>query len=731
MPTKKALLITSTALTLSLTGIGPINLIQKPITAQAAGTSNGALESALSSFTKSFEKNTKTGMIVNALIKDDINPLITSAYKDQVSYNNIAKNLFTTSASMIPYGGPILSTVLSLIWPGDLNPNQNPFELIKPQIENLIDEKISDYNQETLKTNFNAIKQNMKYLEQVLNKDTRSEDSSAAEARDRMRYIDQDFVRILELCKVKNLEVSSLPLYAQVAQAHLMFTKYVLSHKNQFGLAPENVTTYKNFLHQRINEYTNYVEKTYQDGLTKVTEKAEKMSDNEIYGPFSAGKGPDYYKYRATQKWNKINEYKRAMTLSALDFVALYPLADIDIYPGEIDTSQAYTREIHSDIVGQVASNRGNDENQVTTLDEINQKMKNREYPGTLNSVRLWTGDRVEALSESFTRPGGQQYSSSIVGNTSSTAPIRYLNIHSDDPITKMTARGQIALQRIGFGDENAHSENSFGVNLERGKNYSFDYEGQQLSDVKAFGMYKWPGFNSVDAIVSSFIPIDVSANNPLNSTAITQISSQKFTEKTGNICSVDEPLNGSNALEFNSKGSSLKYKITAADAGTYKVRYRARINADVDLQLNDQTATHISKKPETYGVYDGPTIHLQKGQNDITLTDVNGGNVGLDKIEFVPVDVKVGQNEQSDVYDATDVKVTYKDGVYKVDFPKGDFEDGRWAIIYINNQRSNSAIRHLETSGYDGNDRIRVTIEKNGQETTVVDRLMKDLPAN
>nr|ACG60020.1 Cry30-like protein [Bacillus thuringiensis] len=118
-----------------------------------------------------------------------------------------------------------------------------------------------------------------------------------------------------------------LSLYAQTANIDLIlfqrgakygdeWAKYARNQPIPFKTSRE----YYASLIEKIKTYTNDIAGTYRNGLNKI-KNIQNIS------------------------WDTFNEYRRGMTLSALDLVALFPNYDICIYP--IQTKTELTRKIY------------------------------------------------------------------------------------------------------------------------------------------------------------------------------------------------------------------------------------------------------------------------------------------------------------------------------------------------------------------------------------------------
>ncbi|TKI75703.1 insecticidal delta-endotoxin Cry8Ea1 family protein, partial [Bacillus mycoides] len=132
-------------------------------------------------------------------------------------------------------------------------------------------------------------------------------------------------------------EILLLPTYAQAANLHLLllrdFVQYKEIWKNE--LRTENVESelispsfdYEGRFKEQLAEHINHCIFWYEAGL------------NQIKGSGTS-----------TENWLKFNKFRREMTLSVLDIIAIFPTYDFEKYPSP--THVELTREIYTDPVG-------------------------------------------------------------------------------------------------------------------------------------------------------------------------------------------------------------------------------------------------------------------------------------------------------------------------------------------------------------------------------------------
>ncbi|TKI82120.1 insecticidal delta-endotoxin Cry8Ea1 family protein, partial [Bacillus mycoides] len=130
-------------------------------------------------------------------------------------------------------------------------------------------------------------------------------------------------------------QVSFLPLFAVAANFHLLLLRDASVYGKLWGMSDEYIKDYysgKNGQLNKTKEYTNYAVTVYREGLEKSKKVAVSNSDNF--------------------NWENYNQYRRSMTLTVLDVIALFPTYDNHIY--NKSTKVELTRDVYTDLISYI-----------------------------------------------------------------------------------------------------------------------------------------------------------------------------------------------------------------------------------------------------------------------------------------------------------------------------------------------------------------------------------------
>ncbi|PFV51279.1 hypothetical protein COL00_13695 [Bacillus cereus] len=125
--------------------------------------------------------------------------------------------------------------------------------------------------------------------------------------------------------RVQGFETSLLSTYAQAANLHLAFLRDGVQFGTEWGLDPTTVDRYYGYLTANTASYTNYCVRWYDKGLSDL---------------------------RTTNNWNKYNNFRRDMTIMAMDLVSLWPTYDPKRYP--TFTKSQLTRTVYTPWIGHI-----------------------------------------------------------------------------------------------------------------------------------------------------------------------------------------------------------------------------------------------------------------------------------------------------------------------------------------------------------------------------------------
>lgn len=147
--------------------------------------------------------------------------LYKDAHKNEVSWNNTFKNLTVAVTALIPYGGSFVSSIIGVIWPDEVIDNDNQTTNIMDQFADLMNEKIENYDRQSIKVLLKAMQHELKLLEASLNGKSISDsyygsDSPEEHNRSRARIIHSNFKALILQCSKEGYEEPELPLYTAV-----------------------------------------------------------------------------------------------------------------------------------------------------------------------------------------------------------------------------------------------------------------------------------------------------------------------------------------------------------------------------------------------------------------------------------------------------------------------------------------------------------------------------------
>ncbi|HHK5542556.1 hypothetical protein COC60_06505 [Bacillus thuringiensis] len=206
--------------------------------------------------------------------------LYKDAHKNEVSWNNTFKNLTVAVTALIPYGGSFVSAMIGVIWPDEVIDNDNQATNIMDQFADLMNEKIENYDRQSIKVALKALQHELKLLDASLNGKSISEsyygsDSPEEHNRSRARIIHSKFKDLILQCSKEGYEEPELPLYTAVATTHILFLRCIEKH----GLGPRlqfHNSSYNEFmkdLKEFPDKYIKHIKETYPQGSSKLSKE--------------------------------------------------------------------------------------------------------------------------------------------------------------------------------------------------------------------------------------------------------------------------------------------------------------------------------------------------------------------------------------------------------------------------------------------------------------------------
>ncbi|MBW3496885.1 hypothetical protein [Bacillus sp. FDAARGOS_1420] len=248
-----------------------------------------------------------------------VEKVIPNIVKDinQGTINNIAKAIAVYGASLIPYGGVLISPLISLLWPelGGSKTLQQMRKEITDEINTKITDTFQKYDESTIKKQIIPLFEELQKFEKLINEtvgvkydsihnvtysdissDIRSPGDYYAGTVDETvpvvaRTIDSQFNTIISNCMkapdstnlLADIDIWELPIYVILAIAHLQFLYFmtVNGKGDKIQLDEHNWKIYYSYpLDKKNREYRDYIENTYKKGLQQFEFKMNNICTN-------------------------------------------------------------------------------------------------------------------------------------------------------------------------------------------------------------------------------------------------------------------------------------------------------------------------------------------------------------------------------------------------------------------------------------------------------------------
>ncbi|MGQ3736835.1 N-acetylmuramoyl-L-alanine amidase family protein [Bacillus sp. Fil] len=202
----------------------------------------------------------------------------------------LTRDLMIGITAAIPVGGSFISTYLSFVM---ADPETNPVAELKKQIAQMKDDITRETNQkfiDLIQTHLDSLDELTLTFENSVNSGIKSgsyyssiEDSNATVARE----INQKFKDIIKECTSPSLQTELLPLYTNVATAHLIFLQFMENNKTGNSKLSIDSETYNTYIKKDVDEdrknYIQYIQNTYKKYNDSFSEKMKKLAtDNGL-----------------------------------------------------------------------------------------------------------------------------------------------------------------------------------------------------------------------------------------------------------------------------------------------------------------------------------------------------------------------------------------------------------------------------------------------------------------
>ncbi|WP_180250256.1 insecticidal delta-endotoxin Cry8Ea1 family protein [Bacillus toyonensis] len=232
---------------------------------------------------------------------------------NQGTINNTIKSFAVYGTSLIPWGGVLISPLISLLWP-EFGGNKTLKEM-RQEISDEIDEKIKtsleEFDKARIKTDAKTLFEELQKFEQLINETVGIKYESIidinysdilspgdynagtpdATARDKASSIDLQFTSLIEECSkeldrnnlLNDMDVWELPIYVILATAHLQFLYFMHENGKESKIQYDNHTWESYYYYPLIKknrEYRDYIEGTYKKGLKQFESQLNDINTN-------------------------------------------------------------------------------------------------------------------------------------------------------------------------------------------------------------------------------------------------------------------------------------------------------------------------------------------------------------------------------------------------------------------------------------------------------------------
>nr|AGV55020.1 insecticidal protein Cry73Aa [Bacillus thuringiensis serovar mogi] len=266
----------------------------------------------------------------NTNYKDWINMCTSKNLEDGI-YSTSAKDVITNSINISSYiismlGMPYLSSIVAIwgvlfnaLWPS----SDNQWEPYMNHVQGLIRRELQTFAREQALRQLEGLGGNLDLYKEALEEWEQDRDNQTTKerVRDRFRILDGFFTQYIPVFRIQGYEVQLLSVYTKVANLHLLLLRDASMFGADWGMSQTNINDNYNRQMNLTSLYTNHCVDFYNQGLNE----AKALSNSN---------------------WDIFNDYRREMTITVLDIVALFSSYDYRRYP--ITTKVELTREIYT-----------------------------------------------------------------------------------------------------------------------------------------------------------------------------------------------------------------------------------------------------------------------------------------------------------------------------------------------------------------------------------------------
>ncbi|MEC3028253.1 insecticidal delta-endotoxin Cry8Ea1 family protein, partial [Bacillus cereus] len=461
------------------------------------------------------------------------------------------------------------------------------------------------------------------------------------------------------LLAVQNYQVPLLSVYVQAANLHLSVLRDVSVFGQRWGFDAATINSRYNDLTRLIGNYTDYAVRWYNTGLERVW-------------------GPD------SRDWVRYNQFRRELTLTVLDIVALFPNYDSRRYP--IRTVSQLTREIYTNPVLENfdGSFRG-------SAQGIERSIRSPHLMDILNSITIytdahrgyyyWSGHQIMASPVGFSGP---EFTFPLYGTMGNAAPQQRIVAQLGQGVYR-TLSSTFYRRPFNIGINNQQlsvldgTEFAYGtssnlpsaVYRKSGTVDSLDEIPPQnnnvpprqgfshrLSHVSMFRSGSSSSVSIIRAPMFSWIHRSAEFNNIIASDSITQIPAVKGNFLFNGSVISGPGFTGGDLVRLNSSGNNIQnrgYIEVPIHFPSTSTRYRVRVRyasvTPIHLNVNwgnssifsntvPATATSLDNlQSSDFGYFESANAFTSSLGNIVGVRNFSGtAGVIIDRFEFIPV---------------------------------------------------------------------------------------------
>ncbi|OUB51426.1 insecticidal delta-endotoxin Cry8Ea1 family protein [Bacillus thuringiensis] len=574
---------------------------------------------------------------------------------------------------MIPEVGPLLSWMVSLFWPTIEEKNTVWEDMIK-YVANLLKQELTNDTLNRATSNLSGLNESLNIYNRALAawKQNKNNFASGELIRSYINDLHILFTRDIQSdFSLGGYETVLLPSYASAANLHLLLLRDVAIYGKELGYPSTDVEFYYNEQKYYTEKYSNYCVNTYKSGLE---------SKKQI-------------------GWSDFNRYRREMTLSVLDIVALFPLYDTGLYPskdGKIHVKAELTREIYSDVINDHVYGLmvpyisfEHAESLYTRRPHAFTWLKGFRF--VTNSINSWTFLSGGENRYFLTHGEGTIYNGPFLGqDTEYGGTSSYIDISNNSSIYNLWTKNYewiypwtdpVNITKINFSitDNSNSSESIYGAErmnkptvrtdfnflLNRAGNGPTTYNdynhilSYMLINGETFGQ-KRHGYSF------AFTHSSVDRYNTIVPDKIVQIPAVKTNLVGANIIKGPGHTGGDLLKLEYERFLSLRIKLIASMTFRIRIRYASNISGQMMINIGYQNPTYFNIIPTTSRDYTElkfedfqlvDTSYIYSGgpsisSNTLWLDNFSNGPVIIDKIEFIPLGITLNQAQGYDTYD-------------------------------------------------------------------------------